>query len=118
MSLHGARTPGQGHAGFDRRISSRSPWAKRRNTPSDWRRALQPGIELCPLALADERDKVFRQGAGVREFARLGAPLGELLGLDGRALVCASHHSHAARRAVSGGCLASLTASKRLPMRR
>ena len=93
MSLHRSRTPGQGHPGFDRRIVVPQPLGKAPKHPHrTLRRALQPGIELHPLALADELDKGFCQGDGVRQFARLGAQLGELLRLDRRALVCTAHH--------------------------
>ena len=129
MSLHGARTPGQGHPGFDRRIVVPQPLRKAPKHPQrTWRRALQPGIELRPLALADERDNVCRQGAGVRQCARLSAPLGELLGLDRRALVLPAQHQprrpagreqrwrgvtdrqHAlAHQALAGGCPLGLT---------
>ena len=93
MPLHGARTPGQGHPGFDRRIVVPQPLGKAPKHPQrTLRGALQPGIKLCPLALADELDKVFREGDGLREFARLGAHLGQLLRLDCRVLVRTSQH--------------------------
>ena len=93
VSLHGARTPGQGHPGFDRRIVVPQPLGKAPKHPKrTLRGALQPGIELRPLALADELDKVFREGNGIRQFARLGAQPGQLLGLDRRALVRTSPH--------------------------
>jgi len=44
------------------------------------------------LALAEKLGQVFRQGDGVREFARLGAQLGQLLRLGRRALVPTSYH--------------------------
>ena len=78
VSLHGARTPGQGHPGFDRCIVAPQPLGKSPRRPQrTLRGALQPGIELCPLALADELGNVFCEGDGVRQFARLGAPLGD-----------------------------------------
>jgi hypothetical protein len=93
MPLHRARTPGQGHPGFDRRIVVPQPLGKALKHPKrTLRGALQPGIKRCPLALADELDKVFRQEDSVRQCARLGAQLGELLGLDRRPLVRTSQH--------------------------
>ena len=93
VSLHGARTPGQGHPGLDRRIVVPQPLGKAPKHPQrTLRRALQPGIELGALALADELDNVFRQGDGLRQFTRLGAQLGQLLGLDRRMLVRTSQH--------------------------
>jgi hypothetical protein len=71
--------------------SSRRPWAKRRPPKRALRGALQPGIELCALALADELDNGFREGAGLRQCAR-GAPLGERLRLARWARVRTSHH--------------------------
>jgi hypothetical protein len=64
------------------------------------RGARQPGIELRPLALAEELDNVFRQGDGLRQCTRLGAQLGQLLGLDRGALVLPSYHQprHSAGR--------------------
>jgi hypothetical protein len=67
VALHGARTPGQGHPGFDCRIVVPQPLGKALKHPQrTLRSALQPGIELRPLALADELSKVFREGDGVR----------------------------------------------------
>ena len=106
MTLHRACTPGQRSSGFDRRIVVPQPLGKALKHPQRTLcSALRPGIELRPLALADQLDKVFRQEDSVRQSP--GWARNWVSCWDSTAVRWSPRRitSHAARRAVSGGCL-------------
>jgi hypothetical protein len=72
MALHRARTPGQSDPGFDRFIVLVQPGGKTSHGfQRTHGRALESGIKLHGLALADQGGKVLRQVDGL---AHLGLP--------------------------------------------
>src|SRR5262249_47944264 len=63
MPFDRAATPGEGHAGFDRRIVFREPGREAlQGFQGTGGRPLQPGIELRRLPLTDPGGKGLRQG--------------------------------------------------------
>jgi hypothetical protein len=82
MALHRACTPGQCHARFDRVVVLIQPLGK---TLYDFQGtrggALEPGLKLRRLPLADQGGKVLREVDGLGDLGRLCGELGELLGL-------------------------------------
>src|SRR5207253_6595571 len=91
MALHGTRTPGQRHARFDRRTVVPEPTRKASYGLQRTRtRPLQPRLQVLGLALAHEVGKVLREVDRLGDLGRLRVELGELLGLDLRALLGAS----------------------------
>ena len=106
MPFDRAGTPGQGDARFDRRIVVAEPTRKAlHGLQRTGRRALQPGIKLCGLPLADQRGKVLREVDRLGHLGRLGVELGELLGFRLRALGLMPQHQPG--RPSSGSRLAA-----------
>src|SRR2546423_9078890 len=91
MALHGARTPGEGDARFDRRIVVAEPSGEAlQSLQRTGGGALEPGIALCRLALADQSGAVLREVDGFSYLGLLRAQLGELVGLSLGALLLTS----------------------------
>ena len=112
VPLDRTRAPGQRDPRFDRLIVVAQPGRKAsQGLQRTGGRALEPGIELRRLPLADQRGKVLRQVDGLGDLGRLRVELGELLGLGVR---CASPRAAAPTRWPG----AASTAGTRAPPRR
>jgi hypothetical protein len=93
MPLHRARTPGERHAGFDRRIVLAEPLGKASHgLQRTGGGARQPGIEAFGLPLAHECRNVLGQVDGFGHVGLLGAQVRELLRLGGGTLLRAPEH--------------------------
>ena len=77
MPLDGTCAPGQGDARFDRLIVLREPGGEAaQGLQRTAGRALEPGIKLRGLPLADQGGKVLRQVDGLGHVGRLRAEWG------------------------------------------
>jgi len=93
VPLDRAGAPGQGDAGFDRRIVLRQSGGEAlQGFQRTGRRALEPGIKLRGLALADQGRKVLGAVDRLGDLGRLRVELGELLGLGRGALRRPAQH--------------------------
>src|SRR3989442_5350396 len=93
MALDRPIGPGQCHARFDRRIVVVEPGGKTLDGLEGTRGgALEPGIELRRLPLADQGGEILGEVDRLGDLGLLRVELGELLGLGLRACIFAPEH--------------------------